>query len=79
MKFAFGTLSCSDVLQRLVFGSNNAGVMMCPFQKTKDGHELQFGTNHLGKILSTSIVLASHFSMVVKTNTRTESQQSRPV
>lgn len=23
--------------------------MMCPFQKTKDGHELQFGTNHLGE------------------------------
>ena len=27
---------------------NNAGVMMPPYGKTKDGYELQFGTNHLG-------------------------------
>ncbi|KAI0173470.1 NAD(P)-binding protein [Hypoxylon sp. FL1284] len=27
---------------------NNAGLMACPKGKTKDGFELQFGTNHLG-------------------------------
>lgn len=27
---------------------NNAGVMMSPYAKTKDGFELQMGTNHLG-------------------------------
>lgn len=27
---------------------NNAGVMYCPYSKTKDGFEMQMGTNHLG-------------------------------
>ena len=29
---------------------NNAGVMAVPLQRTAQGHELQFGTNHLGRL-----------------------------
>ncbi|XP_071762657.1 retinol dehydrogenase 12-like isoform X1 [Centroberyx gerrardi] len=30
---------------------NNAGVMMCPYSKTADGFEMQFGVNYLGHFL----------------------------
>jgi len=36
---------------------NNAGIMMCPKQETKDGFELTFGTNHLGPFLLTNLLL----------------------
>ncbi|XP_011500080.1 PREDICTED: retinol dehydrogenase 11-like [Ceratosolen solmsi marchali] len=36
---------------------NNAGVMMCPQQKTEDGYELQFQSNHLGHFLFTLLLL----------------------
>jgi NAD(P)-dependent dehydrogenase (short-subunit alcohol dehydrogenase family) len=29
----------------------NAGVMACPFQRTADGHEMQFGTNQLRQLV----------------------------
>mmetsp|Transcript_18829 Transcript_18829/g.27773 ORF Transcript_18829/g.27773 Transcript_18829/m.27773 type:complete len:246 (+) Transcript_18829:1-738(+) len=36
---------------------NNAGVMIPPFSKTKEGYELQFGTNHLGHFLLTNLLI----------------------
>jgi NAD(P)-dependent dehydrogenase (short-subunit alcohol dehydrogenase family) len=36
---------------------NNAGIMQTPKRKTKDGFELQLGTNHLGHFLWTSLLI----------------------
>ena len=36
---------------------NNAGVMMCPYEKTVDGFEKQFATNHLGHFLLNELLM----------------------
>lgn len=36
---------------------NNAAIMACPYAKTVDGFESQFGTNYLGPFLFTNLVL----------------------
>ena len=36
---------------------NNAGVMMCPYSKTKDDFEIQMGINHLGHFALTGLLM----------------------
>ncbi|KAL1605391.1 hypothetical protein SLS60_004940 [Paraconiothyrium brasiliense] len=36
---------------------NNAGIMMTPFSLTKEGYEIQFGTNHVGHALFTKLLM----------------------
>jgi NAD(P)-dependent dehydrogenase (short-subunit alcohol dehydrogenase family) len=49
---AFG--AANDRLHLLI---NNAGVMATPFEHTREGFELQFGTNHLGHFLLTCLLV----------------------
>jgi len=51
---AAGVLEAHPSVDVLV---NNAGVMAVPEATTEDGHELQFGVNHLGHFLLTSRLL----------------------
>lgn len=53
-KFAKEVLSEESRIDILI---NNAGVMFCPYIKTEDGYETQFGVNHLGHFLLTNLLL----------------------
>jgi NAD(P)-dependent dehydrogenase (short-subunit alcohol dehydrogenase family) len=52
--FAKGVLEDYKNLDILI---NNAGVMMCPYSKTKNGFEIQMGTNHLGPFALTGLLM----------------------
>jgi NAD(P)-dependent dehydrogenase (short-subunit alcohol dehydrogenase family) len=43
--------------QKLDLLINNAGIMNPPYTKTKDGFEMQFGTNHLGHFALTGLLI----------------------
>jgi NAD(P)-dependent dehydrogenase (short-subunit alcohol dehydrogenase family) len=54
LAFASDFKNESEQLDILV---NNAGVMALPYGKTKDGFEMQLGTNHLGHFALTGLLL----------------------
>lgn len=41
---------------------NNAGVMACPFETTKDGYEKQFQTNHIGGFAAKTLLSLHRFT-----------------
>lgn len=61
-----------DSLPKVDVLLNNAGVMALPERRTVEGHEMQFGTNHLGHFAFTGQLLpllsASKMSRVVTTS-----------
>lgn len=55
VKKAANTFNASS--NRLDVLMNNAGVMALPASITKDGYEIQFGTNHVGHALLTKLLM----------------------
>ncbi|MFI6489292.1 oxidoreductase [Streptomyces sp. NPDC050564] len=57
---------------------NNAGVMNIPEASTKDGFEMQFGTNHLGHFALTNLLLPHVTDRVVTVSSGAHKMPGRP-
>ncbi len=51
-----GVAQIAEQVDRIDLLVNNAGVMFTPFGRTTQGHETQFGTNHVGHFLFTTLL-----------------------
>lgn len=49
--------SIQERIQSIDILINNAAIMACPFAKTADGIESQFGTNYIGRFLLTNLIM----------------------
>lgn len=49
--------SINESIQSIDILINNAAIMACPFAKTADGIESQFGTNYMGHFLLTNLIM----------------------
>lgn len=47
----------NESVQSIEILINNAAIMACPFAKTADGIESQFGTNYIGQFLLTNLIM----------------------
>lgn len=65
VKKAADTLQASS--DKLDILMNNAGVMALPASTTKEGYEIQFGTNHIGHALLTKLLLPTLQQTVERT------------
>jgi NAD(P)-dependent dehydrogenase (short-subunit alcohol dehydrogenase family) len=72
-----------DAHPRLDLLVNNAGVMATPYGKTRDGFEMQFGTNHLGHFALTGLLfdslLAAPAARVVTISSLTHRRGTLPI
>lgn len=65
-----GSASISKLVDKIDILINNAGVVMVNHAFTKDGLELQFGTNHVGLFLLTNLLMPKVFKAAQTSSTK---------